>query len=179
MKLPKESLKMKLQYKPEPEVRQHPIRFATFSHDFAPQEEVEKYYTFTETWALSSLAGNEKFGAIPERLQNVVPSAAEIESQDQNDEEADTPEPTIPNHPDPQQIIDDQSTDDEDSDVNEEENEASDEVSTETPPAEPSLKVIKKKVKKDKLTKNSVMPTWSGTQHLLGKHKRRDTSSED
>ena len=129
---------------------------------------MEKYYTFTETWALSSLAGNEKFDAIPERLQNAVPSTAEIESQDQNDEEADTPEPTIPDHHDPQQMTDDQSTDDEDSYVNEE---ASDEVSTETPPAEPSLKVIKKKVKKDKLTKNSVMPTWSGTQHLLGKHR--------
>ena len=172
MKLPKENLKMILQYKAEPEIIQHPIRFATFCHDFTSQDQVEKYFTFTETWALSSLAGNETFDVVPERLQNVVPSTADtpnadIEADDQNIEEADTHEAIIPDQPDPQQVIDDR-TDDENyeednepgdrvhTETNEDENEPGDEVPTETPTAEPTLKVIKNK---DKLTKNSVMPT--------------------
>ena len=74
IKLPKKQLKIALQYKREPEIKLQPIKFDQFSHDFAPKAEVEKYFRFTQTWILSSIAGNEKFNRVPEQLQKVVPS---------------------------------------------------------------------------------------------------------
>ena len=87
-KLPKDCLKIKLQHKPEPELRRHPVKFDQFSHDFAPQAAIEKYFRFTQTWALSSIAGNERFGQVPTRLQKVVPS----DSVDTPDDETDSNE---------------------------------------------------------------------------------------
>ena len=62
-----------------------------------------KIIQVTETWILSSLAGNKKF----ERLQKIVPSSDVLP-------DADIPEPIIP---DCERMIEDQSAD-EDSDEN-------------------------------------------------------------
>ena len=73
-KLPKDPHKFTIQYKPEPEITLVPIKYAHYQHDFGPATDANKYLKFTETWALSSIVGNEKFAYVPESLSKVVPS---------------------------------------------------------------------------------------------------------
>ena len=72
-KLPKELHTISIQYKPEPERNLILIKFAEFKHNFGPSSEADKCMKYTETWALSSIVGNEKYTSVPDDLKKVVP----------------------------------------------------------------------------------------------------------
>ena len=179
IKLPKKQLKIALQYKREPEIKLQPIKFDQFSHDFAPKAEVEKYFRFTQTWILSSIAGNEKFNRVPEQLQKVVPSDTVGTPEDETDssqEDAEIEEADIPDQILPEQMID---SADEDSDGGEDGNLPDEDTEADTVDAETALKIVKTTKKTGKLKKKSVMPTWAATQHLLAKQKGGTPDKED
>ena len=71
LKLPDNLISMQIKYKDDPTILRKPIRFTEFVHDFGG--DLEKYQKFTETWALSSMVGNETVDVAGTSLHKVVP----------------------------------------------------------------------------------------------------------
>ena len=195
IKLPSQPLKMKVQYKPVPEIEDVPIKFPHYSHGFGEGEAgLKKYNVFTRTWALSSFAGNETFTEIPENLSSVVPADASTSNDTQKDDvventpnvaadvcimETDEHDNYERAHIEtiPQNSVEEREqhlNPEESMELDEPKQDGCEEVAACSESAPKVISFVKESKKKEPYKKDAVMPTWSAAQHLIEKHKRSE-----